>query len=483
MLGLGPLRPLLVFIVVAFAAISIQLEGTNWRLVGLAALAAASLVLVAAAVPWDRVPAWFLLAPALGTLIVIAILRESEGGANSGFGPLAMLPVVWVALVLGRRAVVTVSLGVGLMFAVPIVCFGAPMYPASGWRSTVLWVVAAGAIGLVVRSVVAERSQQAETAERQSEMVAATLKVLDEVAGVARDISFGVDARERVCAAAVSGTNATLVTIVERANGAFAITGTAGVPIDLPELQQSVQPVASLSAYYSQTRVFIPDVSRDPGVSPLIVESTGLASILYEPIIRHGRPVGVLSVGWSTPRERVDAKDLAVISYLAAEAGSAIERSDLLTRLDMQSRTDDLTAVANRRGWDAELADTIAESTPACVAMIDLDRFKAFNDDRGHLAGDRLLQECASAWKQQIRPGDLIARYGGEEFAVLLRNCSLGDATAVLERVRLATPEGVTCSVGVDERRFPDTPDGLVSRADAALYRAKRNGRNRLAAA
>src|SRR6476659_1834748 len=88
MLGLGPLRPLLAFIAVAFAAISIQLDGTNWRLVGVAGLAAASLVLVAAAVPWERVPPGFLLAPALGTLGVIAILRESEGGASSGFGPL-----------------------------------------------------------------------------------------------------------------------------------------------------------------------------------------------------------------------------------------------------------------------------------------------------------------------------------------------------------------------------------------------------------
>ena len=483
MLGLGPLRPLLAFNAVAFAAISIQLDGTNWRLVGVAALAAASLVLGAATIPWERLPTGFLLAPALGTLGVIAILRESEGGANSGFGPLAMLPVVWVALVLGPRAVVAVSLGVGLMFAVPIVAVGAPMYPTNGWRSTVLWIVAAGVIGLVVRSVVAERRLQAETAERQSEMVAETLKVLDEVAGVARDISLGVDARERVCAAAISGTNATLVTIVERTDGVFAITGTAGVPIDLPELQDSVQPVASLSAYFSQARVFIPDVSRNRGVSELIVETTGLASILYEPIIRHGRPVGVLSVGWSTPRTKVDAKDLAVISYLAAEAGSAIERSDLLTRLDVQARTDDLTSIANRREWDAELADAIAESNPACVAMIDIDRFKAFNDDHGHVAGDRLLQECASAWKRQIRPGDLIARYGGEEFAVLLRNCSLRDATAVLERVRLATPEGVTCSVGVDERRFPDTPDAIVARADSALYRAKRDGRNRLAAA
>jgi diguanylate cyclase (GGDEF)-like protein len=382
--------------------------------------------------------------------------------------------------VLGRRSVMTMSLSVGLMFALPIATFGAPMYPESGWRSTALWVVVASVLGLVVTSVVAERRQQAETAERNSSTAAATLKVLDEVAAVARDISWGVDARERVCAAAVSGTNATLVTIVERRGGAFAITGSVGVPMDLRELQSSVQPAASLSAYFSQERVFVPDVTTNRGVSPLIVQKTGLASILYEPIIRHGRSVGVLSVGWSTPHERVDAKDQAVISYLAAEAGSAIERSDLLTRLDVQARTDDLTSIANRRAWDDELADAVAGQAPVCVAMIDIDHFKAFNDDRGHLAGDRLLQECATAWERQIRPGDLLARYGGEEFAVLLRDCRLRDATGVLERVRLATPGGVTCSLGVEERRFSDTPDELVARADAALYRAKRDGRNRL---
>jgi diguanylate cyclase (GGDEF)-like protein len=142
--------------------------------------------------------------------------------------------------------------------------------------------------------------------------------------------------------------------------------------------------------------------------------------------------------------------------------------------------TDGLTGLANRRAWDATLAAALAEPGDLCIALIDIDHFKAFNDAHGHLAGDHLLQRCADAWQAQIRPGDMIARYGGEEFAMLLHDCTMQDATAVLERVRQATPDAVTCSLGVAERQFTDTADTLVARADAALYRAKREGRNRL---
>jgi diguanylate cyclase (GGDEF)-like protein len=115
--------------------------------------------------------------------------------------------------------------------------------------------------------------------------------------------------------------------------------------------------------------------------------------------------------------------------------------------------------------------------------MLDIDHFKAYNDDHGHLAGDILLERCARAWSAHLRPGDLLARYGGEEFAVLVRGCSIVDARAVLERLRQATPGDITCSLGVAARRPSDSVDDLIARADGALYDAKRAGRDQLAAA
>ena len=97
---------------------------------------------------------------------------------------------------------------------------------------------------------------------------------------------------------------------------------------------------------------------------------TGSRSVLFEPIVRHGLSVGVIGVGWSTPIASIDAKTSAVLSYLAAEAASAIERSDLLARLAVLARTDDLTGIPNRRAWDRELEHALSEPLPICVAIL-----------------------------------------------------------------------------------------------------------------
>jgi diguanylate cyclase (GGDEF)-like protein len=115
------------------------------------------------------------------------------------------------------------------------------------------------------------------------------------------------------------------------------------------------------------------------------------------------------------------------------------------------------------------------------VAMLDLDHFKAFNDEHGHLAGDRQLTACAVAWQTQLRPGDILARLGGEEFAVLLNGCTLPDATTVIERLRSATPGRQTCSAGLAARQDDEPAETLMARADTELYAAKHAGRNQLA--
>jgi diguanylate cyclase (GGDEF)-like protein len=114
-----------------------------------------------------------------------------------------------------------------------------------------------------------------------------------------------------------------------------------------------------------------------------------------------------------------------------------------------------------------------------CVAMLDLDHFKIFNDEHGHQTGDLLLQTTVRIWRNALRSSDLIARHGGEEFAVLFTGCPLERAAELVDGLRRIVPRGLTCSAGVAEWDGRETSESLMLRADAALYEAKRQGRDR----
>ncbi|HJU02314.1 MAG TPA: diguanylate cyclase [Actinomycetes bacterium] len=163
--------------------------------------------------------------------------------------------------------------------------------------------------------------------------------------------------------------------------------------------------------------------------------------------------------------------------WLLAQVGA------LYRQVRRLARTDSLTGVPNRRAWDEELPRELARAArsglPVCVALLDLDHFKQYNDRHGHQAGDRFLKEAAAAWQAMVRRTDLVARYGGEEFAILLPDCHLGDALEIAERLRTAQPEG-TCSLGVAQWDGREDVTSLVARADRALYAAKEAGRDRI---
>ena len=167
---------------------------------------------------------------------------------------------------------------------------------------------------------------------------------------------------------------------------------------------------------------------------------------------------------------------LGALLWLLAQVGA------LYREVGRLARTDALTGVANRRAWDDELPRELARATrsgePLCVALLDLDHFKAYNDQHGHQAGDRLLKAAAAAWQGRLRKSDLLARYGGEEFALLLPDCGLASGMEIAERLRTAQPE-VTCSLGVAAWDGQEEAAGLVARADRALYAAKEAGRDR----
>lgn len=165
------------------------------------------------------------------------------------------------------------------------------------------------------------------------------------------------------------------------------------------------------------------------------------------------------------------------------------ERTEEQNRQMIQ--TDGLTGVWNRRKIEAagegELQRLVRYGTPATLLLLDLDDFKAINDTRGHAAGDQVLKAVCAAWRQVLRETDMLGRWGGEEFLVLLPGSGVGDAVALAERLRaaaggidLALARPLTVSIGLAMGLSHDTWSRWFERADAALYRAKAAGKNRI---
>jgi len=162
-----------------------------------------------------------------------------------------------------------------------------------------------------------------------------------------------------------------------------------------------------------------------------------------------------------------------------------------------ESLTDPLTTLANRKHFDEMLTRSLHEASvsaePVSLMLTDIDHFKNFNDTFGHLTGDQVLRLVALTVKQNVKGQDTAARYGGEEFAVVLPRTALRESITVANQIRRAvmgkelmkrsTGEHlgrVTVSIGVASYRRGDTTQSLIERADACLYAAKRNGRNRV---
>jgi diguanylate cyclase (GGDEF)-like protein/PAS domain S-box-containing protein len=210
-------------------------------------------------------------------------------------------------------------------------------------------------------------------------------------------------------------------------------------------------------------------------------------AVVDRPVLRGDAVLGVLRVTWPAAAGAPDEGRLLVVELLAAELGTALERQRLLERLRDLARTDPLTGLPNRRLWDerviVELSRAQRYERPLCVAAIDLDRFKPYNDTHGHQAGDALLREATAAWRGALRGADLLSRWGGDEFALLLPDCDLPGAERIVSRLQAMTPggeEGVGCSAGLVRWAPGESAESVIARADAALYAAKADGRDRV---
>ncbi len=216
-------------------------------------------------------------------------------------------------------------------------------------------------------------------------------------------------------------------------------------------------------------------------------------SLACVPLIS-GEPVGAVHLYWTRPNA-VPLAARAPIVRITEHAALAIGNRRLMAALHGQANMDARTNLANSRAFDTALEAALAARMPdetLSVLMIDVDRFKEFNDRNGHPAGDVALRTFGEVLQSCLREGDLAARYGGEEFAVFLRGQDTGVAMTVAERIRARTEstvislapgmtDRITVSIGI-----AIAPDQALDRvtllrlADEALYRAKEPGRNRI---
>lgn len=277
-------------------------------------------------------------------------------------------------------------------------------------------------------------------------------------------------------------------------------------PADHPELQALDAVVAGvLLVLAALTRFVGPHVPGSWGLDGVLLVITGVASygatlvvtgegqiliglglLLFAVFAAYFRPrsrfllqLGAIVVGFGVAAVvNPTLRFLDAVAVVGVVVGVSVMVSVLADRLRRLALLDPLTGALNRRGLDAlagPLASTARRSgSPVTVGLVDLDDFKAYNDAHGHVAGDDLLSEVASAWRSALRSSDLLVRYGGDEFAVVLPGSDEHSAAALADRVRAVVPAAWTA--GFTEWRTSEDLYAALARADASMLRRKRRG-------
>ncbi|NNF60563.1 MAG: GGDEF domain-containing protein [Gammaproteobacteria bacterium] len=225
--------------------------------------------------------------------------------------------------------------------------------------------------------------------------------------------------------------------------------------------------------------------SKNPSAFVMAVEETQLL------MIPHDTLWAMINVSHAIARNL-----LVILSQRVRSDNRIIADSVVIMRqYERKSVTDALTGLYNRHWMEdmfrRELRRCRIGEKPVCLIMVDVDGFKTYNNDFGHLVGDHALCCVADALRDHFRPTDLIARFGGDEFSIMLPDTTFENALMVAERVRKGVEESntgqlddgsapVTISMGVAESDAADSLETLIERADAALYRSKLRGRNRV---
>ena len=217
-------------------------------------------------------------------------------------------------------------------------------------------------------------------------------------------------------------------------------------------------------------------------------------------VLSAGRGPGMLEQvvqGIVSATRQMEARSRELELRLDAASSEVAHLKNEVEAMRLEATTDALTGLANRKRFDARLREESEEAKeneePLCLLMLDLDHFKRFNDNHGHLIGDHVLRLLSTVMQQSIKGRDIAARFGGEEFAIILPATPLphakGLGNSIRERISKKTIVNrvtglelgqITLSIGAAQYRSGEPLTELIERADAALYRAKNSGRNRV---
>jgi diguanylate cyclase (GGDEF)-like protein/PAS domain S-box-containing protein len=334
-----------------------------------------------------------------------------------------------------------------------------------------------------VRDITARRAHEDSMHRRAKELSA--------IATVTRAVSHSdpSDARRTICELAVDVTGAQSAALWEAdPDGVLHNTFMSGRPSTDVTIGHDQRDNGSRIVWRTGRPLFVAEGEGSPHVDQRIIhkhfgDRPLSISMYFRPISDAGGVRAVLVLLWTPSISEVRPDAEPVLEVLAAEAALAMQRSALLDQLAELSRTDELTGLPNRRAWeellDREMRVARRMGLPLSVVMLDLDFFKAYNDQHGHQGGDRLLWLAGHLWRENLRDTDVLARWGGEEFGLLLPACDAASARVLLERLHELPLDGVTFSAGIAEWDGTTSSEALIGQADAALYAAKRAGRNR----
>src|ERR1700722_731287 len=417
-----------------------------------------------------RLPAWtFHIALLAGTaLITRAIYYSGEGVSYYSVW------YVWAALFgfsFFTRRQASAHVGVIAAAYAAVLALSHDRVSDARWVTTIASLVIAGMfIDALVRRITSQRRQAAEDAENLATVIDAMHRIFQQPTIEA--------ARLDLCETALRVARADGVVLWAPRAEEVALLPVAAVGAELAAASLPLDGDLSDAAEAS--------LSGEPSFAAIAQRRCGeleparvghVSCGLWQPVQREDVTVAVLALYWVEPVAEPEENVRATIVLLAAQAAIAIERAQLLSRLERIARTDALTGLPNRRArrgaLPREMARAKRERWPLCVAMIDVDGRKQLNDTRGHHAGDQLLKQNAVAWSSALRPVDLLARHGGDEFAAILSGCHMEDAHALLERLVEATPDDRRFSAGVAEWDGVADADALMAVADARLYAAK----------